>query len=110
MICSFWFFPFYEDLLIGKGGYAEVYKGKMDDGNYVAIKRLMKGSQEDMEIDFLSELGIISHLDHPNIAKLIGCGTEEGVFIVLQLSPHGSLADILYGLFSILKTLCYLSS
>ncbi|XP_028759894.1 receptor-like cytosolic serine/threonine-protein kinase RBK2 [Neltuma alba] len=88
---------FSDDLLIGKGGYAEVYKGKMEDGTYVAIKRLTRGSQEEMTADFLSELGIIVHVDHPNIARLIGYGVEGGMFLVLQLSPHGSLAGILYG-------------
>lgn len=81
------------------GGYAEVYKGKMESGKFVAIKRLMRGSQEEMTADFLSELGIIVHVDHPNIARLIGYGVEGGMFLVLQLSPHGSLSSILYGLF-----------
>ncbi|KAK4266458.1 hypothetical protein QN277_027377 [Acacia crassicarpa] len=88
---------FSDDMLIGKGGYAEVYKGKMEDGTYVAIKKLTRGTQEEMTSDFLSELGIIVHVDHPNIAKLIGYGVEGGMFLVLQLSPHGSLAGILYG-------------
>ncbi|XP_039017743.1 receptor-like cytosolic serine/threonine-protein kinase RBK2 [Hibiscus syriacus] len=83
--------------LIGKGGYAEVYKGRLTTGKYVAIKRLMKGSLEEMTIDFLSELGIIVHVDHPNIAKMIGYGVEGGMFLVFQLSPYGSLASILYG-------------
>ncbi|MBA0800027.1 hypothetical protein Gohar_010496 [Gossypium harknessii] len=50
-----------------------------------------------MTMDFLSELGIIVHVDHPNIAKMIGYGVEGGMHLVLQLSPHGSLASILYG-------------
>ncbi|KAJ0033887.1 hypothetical protein Pint_24987 [Pistacia integerrima] len=85
--------------LIGQGGYAEVYKGELSDGQHVAIKRLTKGSPEEMTMDFLSELGIIVHVDHPNIAKLIGYGVEGGMHLVLQLSPHGSLASLLYGLF-----------
>ncbi|XP_039058324.1 receptor-like cytosolic serine/threonine-protein kinase RBK2 [Hibiscus syriacus] len=88
---------FSPDNMIGKGGYAEVYKGRLTTGKYVAIKRLMKGSPEEMTIDFLSELGIIVHVDHPNIAKMIGYGVEGGMFLVLQLSPYGSLASILYG-------------
>ncbi|XP_031252034.1 receptor-like cytosolic serine/threonine-protein kinase RBK2 [Pistacia vera] len=83
--------------LIGQGGYAEVYKGELSDGQHVAIKRLTKGSPEEMTMDFLSELGIIVHVDHPNIAKLIGYGVEGGMHLVLQLSPHGSLASLLYG-------------
>ncbi|KAL2341193.1 hypothetical protein Fmac_009133 [Flemingia macrophylla] len=85
------------DNLIGEGGYAEVYLGKLEDGNFVAIKRLTRGNQEEMTADFLSELGIIVHVDHPNIARLIGYGVEGGMFLVLQLSPHGSLSSILYG-------------
>ncbi|RHN72360.1 putative protein kinase RLK-Pelle-RLCK-VI family [Medicago truncatula] len=88
---------FSQDNLIGEGGYAEVYLGKLEDGNFVAIKRLTRGCQEEMTADFLSELGIIVHVDHPNIARLIGYGVEGGMFLVLQLSPHGSLSSLLYG-------------
>ncbi|GLT99241.1 hypothetical protein SLE2022_166910 [Rubroshorea leprosula] len=88
---------FSKENLIGQGGYAEVYKGKLQDGQYVAIKLLTRGSPEEMTMDFLSELGIMVHVDHPNIAKLIGYGVEGGMHLVLQLSPHGSLASLLYG-------------
>ncbi|TYG45054.1 hypothetical protein ES288_D11G144700v1 [Gossypium darwinii] len=53
----------------GEGGYAE---GKLKTGNLVAIKRLNRGPSEEITIDFLSELRIVVHVDHPNIAKLIG--------------------------------------
>ncbi|KAA3456164.1 receptor-like cytosolic serine/threonine-protein kinase RBK2 isoform X1 [Gossypium australe] len=65
--------------LIGQGGYAEVYKGKLKSGKFVAIKKLTRGSPEEMTMDFLSELGIIVHVDHPNIAKMIGYGVEGGI-------------------------------
>ncbi|KAK8510933.1 hypothetical protein V6N12_036846 [Hibiscus sabdariffa] len=64
---------------------------------YVAVKRLMKGSSEEMTVEFLSELGIMVHVDHPNIAKTVGYGVEGGLYLVLQLSHNGSLASILYG-------------
>ncbi|KAI4368304.1 hypothetical protein MLD38_016878 [Melastoma candidum] len=88
---------FSHENLIGEGGCAQVYNGLLPDGQHVAIKRLKKGTPEEMTADFLSELGIIVHVDHPNIAKLIGYGVEGGMFIVLHLSPHGSLATFLYG-------------
>eukprot|EP00257_Ricinus_communis_P015371 XP_015573261.1 receptor-like cytosolic serine/threonine-protein kinase RBK2 isoform X1 [Ricinus communis] len=88
---------FSQDNLIGQGGYAEVYKGQLEDGQLVAIKRLTRGSAEEMTVDFLSELGIMVHVDHPNIAKVIGYGVEGGMHLVLQLSAHGSLASLLYG-------------
>ncbi|XP_024465063.2 receptor-like cytosolic serine/threonine-protein kinase RBK2 isoform X2 [Populus trichocarpa] len=88
---------FSQENLIGEGGYAEVYKGKLEDGQFVAIKRLTRGSPEDMTVDFLSELGINVHVDHPNIAKVIGYGVEGGMHLVLELSVNGSLASLLYG-------------
>ncbi|XP_058082923.1 receptor-like cytosolic serine/threonine-protein kinase RBK2 isoform X1 [Magnolia sinica] len=88
---------FSSDNLIGKGGYGDVYKGRLKDGQLVAIKRLSRGSTEERIDDFLSELGIIVHINHRNAAKLIGFGIEGGMHLVLQLSPNGSLASLLHG-------------
>ncbi|KAL5712737.1 hypothetical protein ACHQM5_014878 [Ranunculus cassubicifolius] len=87
---------FSSENLIGKGGYAEVYRGCLD-GLHVAIKKLNRGTSDDRIGDFLTELGIIVHANHPNIAKLIGYGIEGGMHIVLHLSPHGNLASLLHG-------------
>lgn len=83
--------------MIGKGGYAEVYKGCLPNGQFVAIKRLTRGTPEEITGDFLSEIGIMAHVNHPNTAKLIGYGVEGGMHLVLELSPQGSLASVLYG-------------
>ncbi|WCJ21457.1 Protein kinase family protein [Euphorbia peplus] len=88
---------FSPDNLIGKGGYAEVYKGCLRNGKFVAIKRITKGTADEKVGDFLSEIGIMAHVNHPNTAKLIGYGIEGGMHLVLQLSPYGSLASVLYG-------------
>lgn len=63
----------------------------------MAIKRLTKGTSDEMTADFLSEIGIMGHVNHPNTAKLIGYGVEGGMHLVLELSPQGSLASLLYG-------------
>lgn len=88
--------------IIGMGGYSIVYKGCLKDGRFVAIKRATKGTSDEMTAAFLSELGIIAHVNHPNTATLIGCGVEGGMHLVFQLSPFGSLASVLYGLFLLL--------
>lgn len=90
---------FSPDNLIGKGGQAEVYKGCFSDGQLVAVKRLKNKDKENEERigDFLSELGIIAHIDHPNAARLLGFGVDGGLHLVLQFSPHGSLASLLFG-------------
>lgn len=84
--------------LIGQGGYAEVYKGRLQDGQLIAVKRLTKGTADERTSGFLSELGIIAHVDHPNTAKLIGCGIEGGMHLIFELSPLGSLGYLLHGL------------
>ncbi|KAL3505814.1 hypothetical protein ACH5RR_031196 [Cinchona calisaya] len=88
---------FSHENLIGEGGYSEVYKGHLQDGKLVAIKRLTRGSPEEMTADYLSELGILVHVNHPNISSVIGYGVEGGMHLVLPLSPHGSLASLLNG-------------
>ncbi|GLT90382.1 hypothetical protein SLE2022_083170 [Rubroshorea leprosula] len=88
---------FSHENLIGKGGFAEVYRGRLKDGKLVAIKRLTKGTPDERITGFLSELGVIAHVNHPNTAKLVGCGIEGGMHLVFQLSPLGSLGSILHG-------------
>ncbi|KAG5059188.1 hypothetical protein AAZX31_01G021900 [Glycine max] len=88
----------YENL-IGKGGHAEVYKGYLPDGQVIAVKRLMKNEKDaaDRAGDFLTELGIIAHINHPNATRLVGFGVDCGLYFVLQLAPHGSLSSLLFG-------------
>ncbi|XP_057961938.1 receptor-like cytosolic serine/threonine-protein kinase RBK1 [Malania oleifera] len=85
--------------LIGKGGHAEVYKGCLSDGQVVAVKRLTKKEENEEERvgDFLSELGIIAHINHPHAARLIGFSVDGGLHLILQLASHGSLASVLHG-------------
>ncbi|CAN0920682.1 Receptor-like cytosolic serine/threonine-protein kinase RBK2 [Linum grandiflorum] len=87
---------FSKDNLIGKGGFAEVYKGHLPDGKLIAIKRLIRGTNEEKTTGFLSEIGILAHVDHPNTARLLGCGIEGGMHLIFELSPLGSLRTVLH--------------
>ncbi|KAH9616438.1 hypothetical protein KSS87_022578 [Heliosperma pusillum] len=88
---------FSQENFIGKGGYAEVYKGCLHNGQIIAVKRLVRGTPDDRIADFLTELGIMAHVNHPNTVKLIGYGVEGGMHIVLEYSHLGSLASVLHG-------------
>lgn len=76
-----------------------MYKGCLSDGTVVAVKKIQKKEKndEDKNGDFLSELGIIAHIDHPNAAKLIGFSADRGLHLVLQFLPYGSLGTVLHG-------------
>lgn len=89
---------FNPDNMVGKGGHAEVYKGSLNDGRLVAIKRLLRiDSGEQNERDFLIELGIIGHVCHPNTTPLVGFCVEKDLHLIFHLSSHGSLATQLHG-------------
>ncbi|WCJ32001.1 Protein kinase superfamily protein [Euphorbia peplus] len=85
--------------LIGEGGHAQVYKGELPDGQVVAVKKIIKAEKEEEERigDFLSELGIIAHINHHNAAKLLGFSIDSGLHLVLEYLPNGSLASALHG-------------
>ncbi|GAA0167774.1 hypothetical protein LIER_22633 [Lithospermum erythrorhizon] len=87
------------DKLVGQGGHAKVYKGLLSNGQIVAVKKITKTDKnhEDRVADFLSELGIIAHINHTNTAKLIGFSIDGGLHLVLQFIHHGSLATVLHG-------------
>ncbi|XP_031385185.1 probable receptor-like serine/threonine-protein kinase At5g57670 isoform X2 [Punica granatum] len=89
---------FHPDNMVGQGGYSEVYRGDLRDGKAIAVKRLAKdNTDEAKEKEFLSELGIISHVRHPNAASLVGYCIENGLYLVFEFSLNGNLASALHG-------------
>ncbi|XVE71836.1 hypothetical protein DITRI_Ditri10aG0183500 [Diplodiscus trichospermus] len=88
---------FSSENLVGKGGYAEVYKGLLKDGEEIAVKRLTKASTDERkEKDFLTEIGTIGHVCHPNVLALLGCCIDNGLYLIFQFSSRGSVASLLH--------------
>ncbi|XP_028773707.1 probable receptor-like serine/threonine-protein kinase At5g57670 [Neltuma alba] len=88
---------FSSENLVGKGGYAQVYKGILKDGYEIAVKRLTRtSSDERKEKEFLTEIGTIGHVNHPNVLPLLGCCMDKGLYLVFQLSSKGSVASLLH--------------
>jgi len=88
---------FSHENMIGEGGYSEVYRGQLENGQQVAIKRLIRETPTNKAEDYLSELGVLVHVNHPNIANIIGYAIEGGMHLVLPLSINGSLSSMLNG-------------
>lgn len=83
--------------MVGKGGYAEVYKGVLDDGQAIAVKMLTKATDDERkEKEFLTEIGTLGHVCHPNVTSLLGCCIENGLYLIFQFSSKGSVASILH--------------
>ncbi|KAH8959263.1 hypothetical protein BDL97_06G070100 [Sphagnum fallax] len=88
---------FHPENIVGKGGYAKVFKGILPCGRLIAVKKHNRGdASAEKEHDFLIELGIISHVSHPNTATLLGICIENGLHLVFQFSQHGSLQGLLH--------------
>ncbi|PKU69584.1 probable receptor-like serine/threonine-protein kinase At5g57670 [Dendrobium catenatum] len=89
---------FHQDNLVGSGGYAEVYKGELESGQVVAVKRLTRAStDEQKEKEFLTELGVIGHVNHPNVIPLFGFSTDQNLHLIFDFSSQGSVSSNLHG-------------
>ncbi|CAI9273452.1 unnamed protein product [Lactuca saligna] len=62
---------FANDTKLGEGGFGPVYKGVLDDGQEIAVKKLSKTSKQGLG-EFKNELKFIAKLQHRNLVKLLG--------------------------------------
>ncbi|KAK7391017.1 hypothetical protein VNO78_19295 [Psophocarpus tetragonolobus] len=87
---------FSQDQRIGKGGYGEVYKGILPNGEEVAVKRLSTNSKQGAE-EFKNEVLLIAKLQHKNLVRLIGFCQEDGEKILIyEYVPNKSLDHFLF--------------
>uniref|UniRef100_A0A199UAQ8 Receptor-like serine/threonine-protein kinase n=1 Tax=Manihot esculenta TaxID=3983 RepID=A0A199UAQ8_MANES len=81
---------------IGEGGFGLVYKGKLSNGQEVAVKRLSKNSSQGIE-EFKNEVMSIAKLQHKNLVKLLGCCIQgEELMLVYEYLPNKSLDSFLF--------------
>ncbi|XP_058193473.1 protein NSP-INTERACTING KINASE 1-like [Rhododendron vialii] len=82
--------------IIGKGGFGNVYKGYLRDGTVVAVKRLKDGNTSGGEIQFQTEVEMISLAVHRNLLRLYGfCMTASERLLVYPYMSNGSVASCL---------------
>nr|GMD48640.1 probable receptor-like protein kinase At1g80640 [Ipomoea batatas] len=90
---------FQETEILGKGGFSCVYKGKLEDNLFVAVKKLQEGvTQDDAIQEFETEVELLSKIQHPNVISLFGYSIRADTrLIVYELMENGSLEDQLHG-------------
>ena len=88
---------FNEELIIGRGGFGNVYKGLIDDGTMaVAIKRLNPESRQGAQ-EFKTEIEMLSQLRHGHLVSLIGYSNDGGEMILIyEYMPNGTLSQHLF--------------
>ncbi|KAJ0764214.1 putative protein kinase RLK-Pelle-DLSV family [Helianthus annuus] len=81
---------------IGEGGFGPVYKGVLEDGREVAVKRLSDTSQQGIE-EFKNELISISKLQHRNLVKLLGyCIHGNEMILIYEYMANKSLDSFIF--------------
>ncbi|XP_023750652.1 BRASSINOSTEROID INSENSITIVE 1-associated receptor kinase 1 [Lactuca sativa] len=82
--------------VLGKGGFGKVYKGRLADGGLVAVKRLKEERSQGGELQFQTEVEMISMAVHRNLLRLRGfCMTPTERLLVYPYMANGSVASCL---------------
>nr|XP_004234263.1 G-type lectin S-receptor-like serine/threonine-protein kinase At1g61370 isoform X1 [Solanum lycopersicum] len=81
---------------IGAGGFGPVYKGKLEDRQMIAVKRLSSQSGQGIE-EFKNEVLLISKLQHRNLVRILAyCVHGKEKLLVYEYMANKSLDTLLF--------------
>ncbi|XP_010540001.1 PREDICTED: cysteine-rich receptor-like protein kinase 10 [Tarenaya hassleriana] len=81
---------------LGHGGFGPVYKGLMQNGEEVAVKKLSVNSRQGSR-EFTNEVKLLLRIQHKNLVSLLGCCVEgPEKMLVYEYIPNRSLDYFLF--------------
>ncbi|KAJ6847383.1 LRR receptor kinase BAK1-like [Iris pallida] len=84
--------------ILGRREFWKVYKGRLADGSLVAVKRHREERSPGGELQFQTEIEMVSNAVHRNLLKLRGfCMTPTELLLVYPYMANGSVASHLRG-------------
>ncbi|XP_062082966.1 G-type lectin S-receptor-like serine/threonine-protein kinase At4g27290 isoform X1 [Humulus lupulus] len=82
---------FSENNKLGEGGFGPVYKGTLEGGQEIAVKRLSMSSGQGVD-EFKNEIKLIAKLQHRNLVKIFGyCIDREMKLLIYEYMSNKSL-------------------
>ncbi|KAL8473193.1 hypothetical protein ACS0TY_030134 [Phlomoides rotata] len=84
-------------VLIGEGSYGRVYFAQLNDGKEVAVKKLDVASEPDSNVEFLTQVSMVSKLKHDNLVELLGYCVDGNLRVLAyEFATMGPLHVILH--------------
>ncbi|XP_010557993.1 PREDICTED: receptor-like kinase TMK3 isoform X1 [Tarenaya hassleriana] len=83
---------------LGRGGFGIVYKGELEDGTKIAVKRMQAGVISTKALnEFHAEISVLSKVRHRHLVSLL-CYSIEGNerMLVYEYMPQGALSKHLF--------------
>ncbi|KAL1082766.1 hypothetical protein V6Z11_D09G154600 [Gossypium hirsutum] len=83
---------------LGRGGFGVVYKGELDDGTQIAVKRMEAGVITNKALDeFQAEIAVLSKVRHRHLVSLLGYSIEGNErILVYEYMSQGALSKHLF--------------